>query len=50
MTEISNELRAKLSKAKSMDEIAELLKADGQDEALAEKIWKTDQSVGVETR
>ena len=40
MTEISNELKAKLSKAQSVEEIAGLLKADGQDEALAEKIWR----------
>lgn len=40
MPELSKELIAKLKKAKNIEEIIELLKADGQDEAPAEKIWK----------
>ena len=40
MAELSNELIAKLKKAQSLDEVTELLKADGQEVAQAEKIWK----------
>ena len=36
----SNELITKLRKAASKAEVAELLKAEGQDETLAERIWK----------
>ena len=39
MAELSNELKAKLKKSQSIEEVTELLKADGQDEALVEKIW-----------
>lgn len=35
----SHELIAKLKKAQSPEEVAELLKTDGQDEALAEQFW-----------
>ena len=35
----SHELIAKLKKAQSPEEVAELLKTDGQDEALAEQLW-----------
>ena len=40
MAEFSTELSAKLKRVKSVDEVRELLKADGQDENLAEKVWK----------
>ena len=40
MAELSNELIAKLKKAQSLEEVTELLKADGQDVALAERLWK----------
>ena len=40
MAELSKELIAKLKKAKNIEEVAALLKAYGQDEALAEEIWK----------
>ena len=39
MADYSNELIAKLKKAQSLEEVTELLKADSQDEAQAEKIW-----------
>ena len=37
---MDNELREKLTKAGSQDEVAELLKAEGQDASDAGKIWK----------
>ena len=40
MAYYSDELITKLKKARSLEEIAALLKADGQDEARAEKLWK----------
>ena len=40
MAELSNELIAKLKRAQSLEEVTELLKADGQDVAQAEKLWK----------
>ena len=39
MAEISDELKAKLLRAQSAGEAAELLKADGQDETQAERLW-----------
>lgn len=39
MAELSNELRLILMKAGSLNEVIELLKADGQDETHAEKLW-----------
>ncbi len=39
MSNYSDELVVKLKKAKSLEEVTELLKADGQDIAEAEKIW-----------
>ena len=38
--ELSQELKDKLRKAKSHEEIVELLKADGKDEKYADRIWK----------
>ena len=40
MAELSNELITKLKRAHSLEEVTELLKTDGQDEAQAEKIWQ----------
>lgn len=40
MSEFSNELIAKLKNAKSLEEVTELLRANGEDEANAEKLWK----------
>ena len=40
MADYSNELIAKLKKAQSVEEVTGLLKADGQDDSQAEKIWK----------
>ena len=39
MADYSNELVAKLKKAQSLEEVTELLNADGQDPADAGKIW-----------
>lgn len=39
MSNYSDELVVKLKKAKSLEEVIELLKADGQDIAEAEKLW-----------
>ena len=39
MTELSNELKARLLKAQSAGEMAALLKEAGEDEALAERLW-----------
>ena len=40
MAKLSDELISKLKRAKDLDEVKTLLKAEGQDEALAGKIWK----------
>lgn len=40
MAEYSNELIAKLKKAKSLEEISGLLRAECQDEKAAERLWK----------
>ena len=40
MAELSNELITKLKRAHSLEEVTELLKADGLDVAQAEKIWQ----------
>ena len=40
MADYSDELKAKLNKARSAEEVTELLKADGQDVAQAERLWK----------
>ena len=39
MAEYSDELRAKLKKAQSLEEVTGLLKTDGKDVALAERLW-----------
>ena len=40
MADYSNEMIAKLKRAQSPEEVAELLKAEGQDAAQAERLWK----------
>ena len=40
MEKLSADLIEKLKKAQRQEEVAELLKADGQDTALAERLWK----------
>ena len=40
MAEFSFELRSKLKKAESREEVEALLKADGQDTALTDEVWR----------
>lgn len=40
MAELSNELKAKLKQAQSLEEVTGMLQAAGQDVARAEKLWK----------
>ena len=48
MAELSVEIIAKLKKANSIEEVTELLKADGQDENEAQKIWKELENLRAE--